>query len=344
MRILTFRGRSMQETLERVRHEAGHDAVILSSGTSMAGDCEVSVAVEPDGSVSPPPAPTQPPAPRRPPPGAHESTAGLDTVLRRLDTLESYIRFRVPFDSPVFSRLLAAGIPEETVRTIAEECTAVTEPETERYVAGRLRALVNNTAPLPTRGVIAFVGTTGVGKTTTVAKLAARYSLELGRRVGLVSLDGHRIAGATELRAFASILDLPVESVSNLEQGAEAAERMRDRDIVLVDTEGLDGRGTAAASKPMLSALGTTHVQLVLPATHSAADLRAAVDRFHALALKGLIVTRVDEAARPGILVTASALGPPLSHITDGQAIPDDIRDADAELLVELVQGTHERE
>lgn len=345
MRIMTFRGRSMQETLELVRREAGEEAVILSTGTSLAGEYEVSVAIEKAGKRTRQIPATRPgqqrssrPAAAPPPDSPKDSE-----LSRRLSVLESYIRFQVPYESPIFTRLLDSGVEEPIVRRIAETCAAVTPQETEAYVRRQLLTLLDRFEPLEVnegeRRVVAFVGATGVGKTLTIAKLAARFSLVENRRVGLLTQDVQRVAAIQQLRTYARILDLPIETLARPQDADAALTALSDRELILLDTAGLGGQKRAPVEElaTLLDAVDATDVILALPATASAAHLRATARRLSPLSPTRVIVTKLDESVRPGVLLTCTDLGLPISHVTIGPAVPDDIRLARAEHLSTLI-------
>jgi len=340
----------MKEALDRVRREAGEEAVILSTGTSLGGECEVSVAVEkslaPRAERTPPrPGPRSTPERAARPGGATAPARGVDEVHKRLDILESFIRFQVPHESPIFTHLLDVGVEQTLVRHIAQSCAAVTPRETEAFVRRRVLELLERVAPLKASGggsdVVAFVGPTGAGKTTTIAKLAARFSLQQRRRVGLISEDNRRIAALQQLRTYARILDLPLCTVTRPKDAAPALAELRDRDIVLVDTSGLGGRGAADLDRlcAVFDALGVRDVVMTLAATSSASDLRAWAERLAVLRPSRIIVTKLDETVRPGILLTCADLGLPFSHITTGPAIPDDIAPARPDRLAAALLG-----
>ena len=279
------------------------------------------------------------------PPRQNAPERTVDDVHRRLGVLESFIRFKVPHESPVFTRLLDAGVEESLVRGIAESCAAVTDRETETHVRRRIARLLAEVDPLKAiegaNDVVAFVGPTGAGKTTTIAKLAARFALSQRRRVGLISEDTERIAAVHQLRTYARILDLPLRTIARPQDAASALEALADRDIILVDTSGLGGqnRDRVGALHRILDALGTREVILTVAATASASDLRASAKRLEGLHPSRIVVTKIDETVRPGILLTCADLGLPFSHITHGQVVPDDIAPARTERLVSRILG-----
>lgn len=176
---------------------------------------------------------------------------------------------------------------------------------------------------------VALVGPTGVGKTTTLAKLAAEYRLNQKLEIGLVSLDTYRVNGAAHLHTYADILQLPLEVVDSPEQMKAVAASLTERyDIVLLDTGGQGPRDHEQRRrlKNLLEIARPDEVLLTLSATSSQSVWRDSVHRFHELSPTGLIVTKLDETVSERYLVDEiehSQL--PLSYLTMGQQVPQDI-------------------
>src|SRR5262249_30919073 len=188
--------------------------------------------------------------------------------------------------------------------------------------------------------VVALVGPTGVGKTTTIAKLAANYRLREKRRVGLITVDTYRIAAVEQLRTYADIIDLPMEVVSTPREMREAVQRMRTFDLVLMDTAGRSPRDEVRIQelRNLLAEASPDEVHLVLSAASSARTLAAAAEKFAPVGVTSLLVTKLDEATGLGNLVTLTrACGLPISYLTDGQNVPDDIAVASAKRLAQLI-------
>jgi flagellar biosynthesis protein FlhF len=190
--------------------------------------------------------------------------------------------------------------------------------------------------------VVALVGPTGVGKTTTVAKLAANYRLRENKRVGLIAVDTYRIAAVEQLRTYADIIDLPMEVVSTPREMREAVTRMRDFDLVLLDTAGRSPRDEVKIQelRAMLAEAEPDEVHLVVSAVSGARSLTSIAERFAAVGVTAMLVTKLDEATGLGNLVsTARACQLPLSYLTDGQNVPDDIQVAQPAALARLILG-----
>ncbi len=191
-------------------------------------------------------------------------------------------------------------------------------------------------APQGQGRVVALVGPTGVGKTTTIAKLAANYRLRENKRVGLITVDTYRIAAVEQLRTYAEIIDLPMEVVSTPREMREAIARLRNLDLVLMDTAGRSPRDEVRIQelKSMLAEANPDEVHLVLSAIGSARSLASTAQRFATVGTTALLVTKLDEAAGLGNLLSVTRGSRlPVSYLTDGQNVPDDIQVAKKETL-----------
>jgi flagellar biosynthesis protein FlhF len=191
------------------------------------------------------------------------------------------------------------------------------------------------------RRIVALVGPTGVGKTTTVAKLAAGFRIEARRKVGLVTIDTFRIAAVQQLKAYAEIMDLPMEVVENPEQMRPAIDRLGDVDLVLIDTAGRSPRSDARIDQlvELLGSAQPDETHLVLSATSSASVIQTALRGFAPVRPTSTILTKLDEAPHTAAVLSAIAAtdhspGVPVSYITNGQQVPDDIAMADPEPLL----------
>jgi len=190
---------------------------------------------------------------------------------------------------------------------------------------------------------IALVGPTGVGKTTTIAKLAATYKLRHGRRVGLVTCDTYRIAAVEQLRTYASIINLPMKVAMTAAEMRAAIAALGECDVILIDTAGRSPRDAARLDelKELLAAAMPHEIHLVLSSAASQTALMEAAERFGGLGCDRVILTKLDEAVSFGVLVNiVSKLKTRLSFITNGQEVPDHIEPGSPERLARLILGT----
>lgn len=194
--------------------------------------------------------------------------------------------------------------------------------------------------PSSPRRVIALVGPTGVGKTTTVAKLAASFKLRQGKRVGLVTSDTYRIAAVEQLRTYAEIIGLPLKVAITPGEMRSAVAGFADCDVVMIDTAGRSQNDTRRLDElgEFLDAGAPDERHLVLSSTISQTVMADAAERFAVVAPDRLIVTKMDEAVCHGpVLNTADRVGLPFSYVTTGQEVPDHIETATSERIAAIV-------
>ncbi len=194
--------------------------------------------------------------------------------------------------------------------------------------------------------VVALVGPTGVGKTTTIAKLAANFRLREKWNVGLITVDTYRIAAVEQLRTYADIIDLPMQVVSTPREMREAVDRLSHLDLVLLDTAGRSPRDEVKIRelRALLAEARADEVHLVLSSAASSASLINAAERFASAGTSALILTKLDEASGLGHLLPAlRSARLPLSYLTNGQNVPDDIEMADPRRVAQTVLSANDR-
>jgi flagellar biosynthesis protein FlhF len=192
------------------------------------------------------------------------------------------------------------------------------------------------------RRLVALVGPTGVGKTTTIAKLAANFRLRDKRNVGLITVDTYRIAAVEQLRTYADIIDLPMRVVSTPVEMRDAVASMADLDLVLLDTAGRSPKDEDQLHelRAFLSEAEVDEIHLVLSSVASAATLSRTAERFAEVGTSALILTKLDEASGLGsLLPLLRTCKLPLSYLTNGQNVPDDIAPAERRKLARFVLG-----
>ena len=274
----------------------------------------------------------------------------LESEVRSLRTLmESQLRVlewrryarHHPLQSELMRRLSGLGLAPRLARELVEELGD--DGLEERGWDLALRALGSRIPVLgeditESGGMFALVGATGVGKTTTVAKLAARFVMRHGRKdIALVSTDNFRIGAYDQLRAYARILDIPLYVAEDAASLARTLDGLSDRRLVLVDTAGMSQRDTRLMEqmRNLRSASSRLQSLLVLSASAQRSMTREAVQRFSHLPLAGCVLTKLDEAAQLGDALSAvidSQL--PVAWLGMGQRVPEDLAPARAERLV----------
>lgn len=183
----------------------------------------------------------------------------------------------------------------------------------------------------PPGKVVALVGATGVGKTTTIAKLAAQFAFQQGKRVSLVSLDNYRIAAAEQLRTYGEIMGLDLDIVFSREEFDQVLTARRTSDLVLVDTAGRSPVNVKQICelRDIFRAHPPDEVHLVVSASTKADDLRMQLANFEALSFEHVILSKLDETQSLGCLFNLSKhCRYPISYFTVGQSVPEDVRTA----------------
>ncbi len=248
---------------------------------------------------------------------------------------------RHPARAKIIRDLVELGLDVELGRSIASRV-----PDDLSAQLGWIKAIetliadvvVANDDVLARGGVVALVGPTGVGKTTTIAKLAARYALRHGRkRVALVTIDNYRIGAHEQLRTYGRIMDVPVYTVKSPEEMRGTLDDLVDKDLVLIDTAGMSHRDQRIHDQFTILAAAQPNIKtyLVLAATTQLRGLSEIVQVFKGLSLQGGVLTKLDETAQLGGALSAVITHRlPLLYLSDGQRVPEDLHVARAKNLV----------
>ena len=188
--------------------------------------------------------------------------------------------------------------------------------------------------------IVSLVGPTGVGKTTTIAKLAAVYTVKMNKRVAVITLDNYRIGAIEQLGIYARITGIPMESVSCRDELMTALNRFKEYDLILIDTPGI-GRNETAKLKELKNSftdIDFCAVYLTLGSSTQATDLVEIVKHFEVIPIHAYIFTKLDESILHGnILNLLFRTKIPVAYFTTGQQVPDDICAASTDLLAEFI-------
>lgn len=196
--------------------------------------------------------------------------------------------------------------------------------------------------------IVLFIGPTGVGKTTTIAKLAGKYCVEDKKKVALLTADTYRIAAAEQLRTYANILETPFRVIYTPEELQTAVKDYWDCDYIFIDTAGRSHQNADQLEKmkEMVGALkdpGNYHVFLVLSATTKYRDLQRIADCYGKIADYELIFTKLDETEAVGNLLNMKLYtGAPVAYVTCGQNVPDDMEVFNPQKTVKQILGGKE--
>lgn len=305
----------------------------------------------------------QRPAARAPAPDQAPQT--LDAVVQDLGAVRSMLgRMMNRLDAPtqvtrmnpelqeIYSQLIASGVHTDLALDLLKRIrvrvgragrTEVSPRSIARRLIERdLEAVETIGAERGARRVVALVGPTGVGKTTTLAKLAALHALGKKMTVSMITADTYRIAAAEQLRTYCDILQVPLEVVYDPEEIGAALARQHNSDLVLVDTAGRSPRNAEhmAELRRYLEELRPDETYLALSLTSNDQDAALVAEAYQTIHYDRLLFTKMDESTKVGLVYNlAVQYRRPLSYITTGQSVPDDIEVVRPNKLTSAILG-----
>jgi flagellar biosynthesis protein FlhF len=253
----------------------------------------------------------------------------------------------------LFTELIDSEVEDEVARDLICQLKQSASPRqlsdtaaAKALLTARLESEIRCCEPITPRPgrrkVVALVGATGVGKTTTIAKLAANFRLRSGIKMGLVTVDTYRVAAVEQLRTYAEIIELPMKVVTNPLEMRRALDELAGLDLVLIDTAGRSPKDDLQIQelKSLLAEAHVDEVHLVLSLTSNLRGLEASAAKFAAAGTTAMILTKLDEASGMGALLSvARRIKLPISYLTAGQAVPDDIEPAHPRRIARLILG-----
>lgn len=364
--IRKYQAKTITEALAMVRADLGRDAVIVQTrkvnkrvlgvwGREMV---EVWASDNPElENLRRPQAATS--APVAAPSVSQDASSRMEQLENEIQNLKAMIAQLARQGVAVVSEGVSSSIPapnrwvsllteaeveeplaRELVQSISED--ALSESALQSLIAERLLTSGPITLQETQPKVVMLVGPTGVGKTTTIAKLAAQYALLQRRRVGLITIDTYRIAAVEQLRTYSQIIDVPIRVVYSSNELPAAVREFSSMDVVFVDTAGRSQRNSMQIGelKACCERLSDCEVHLVLSSTTKTRDLYDIVQRFSVMPLHRVIWTKLDESTTFGNILNVAVKHPlPISYITTGQRVPEDVEVAEANKLASLVVG-----
>jgi flagellar biosynthesis protein FlhF len=380
MKIKRFFAPDIRQAMRMVREEQGPDAVILSNNR-VNGGVEIVAAIDFDAGLFPvqaqaatPPRPEPYPAERadRSPamaqgngtdanmwsqePTLVEMRSELNALRRMLEGQLSSLAWgqfsrSEPGRVELIQRLMQFGLSAAQSRAIAD--MAWREGADSDAAWQEALGIITRGIPvydgdiLRDGGIVALVGPTGVGKTTTVAKLAARYALRHGKRdVALVTIDNYRVGAYEQLKTYGRILDVPVRIAGSRDELHRVLDDLSDRRLVLIDTMGMSQHDSGVPRQAALldKADFSKKVFLLLSATNRYSGLDDVVQSFAPYSPDACILTKLDESTCPGgALSIAVKHQLPVAYVSDGQRVPEDLHPARADSLVGRAVDTMKR-
>lgn len=238
-------------------------------------------------------------------------------------------------NSCIYNILHENEMDEELINELLDKCnmdTNLIEIEDREAIKTALREIIpptiNNNNIEPTSKVVFFIGPTGVGKTTTIAKIAANYSLVKGLNVGLISADTYRIAAVEQLKVYSDILNIPLEVIYSPKEIHGAVQRLSNRDIIMIDTAGRSHKNNEHVEELslLLNEVKNKNIYLVISSTTKNSDLEDILNTYSFINNYKIIFTKLDEVSTYGPILNIAMREPEyISYVTTGQSVPDDI-------------------
>jgi flagellar biosynthesis protein FlhF len=266
--------------------------------------------------------------------GNNTQTASVPLKQLKVEREKPYSKVLMRFYDNLLKNEVEEEIAKKLIDTVSKkigDTTSINDAASVLYnlisgILGKPETISLKEDKKPT--VILFIGPTGVGKTTTLAKIAANYSLNLRKNVGLITADTYRIAAVDQLKTYAEILGLPVNIIYAPNEIKDAISLYSDKDVVLIDTAGRSYRNKSQFDelKSLVAASEADEVYLVMSSTTSVKNCNDILQNYSFLKDYKLIFTKLDESQVNGIILnTKFRTGKNLSFVTTGQCVPDDI-------------------
>ena len=366
MQIKRYETASMQEATYRIKKDLGPDAIILSMKKISDRPPLIEILAARDEKTESSPSPNNLLLKKEDPQGdslscltkeIHELKSTVEGLKQKFsnqyDLSDLRESMNVLLDSisvkypdhlrEIYTRLITNGVSRFKAAGLVDKIKNYPCKETDTYEKGAFIAEQLIARALPKddrkeRRIKAFIGPTGVGKTTTLAKLAAHYSIEKKMKVGMITTDTYRIAAAEQLKVYAKIMGLPIQIASEKDMFLSSLAGFADKDMILVDTPGRNHNDDGYLNELKNTLDSSVETVLLLSPVANREYLLNTANRFKIFKYDRIILTKIDECGHFGSLYDVlDEIGKPVSHVTTGQNVPRDIEKASPEGLAKLI-------
>ena len=355
MRLKSFFADTIEEAIQRAHREMGPEAMLVNSKTATPearhlGAYEVVCAADNESNCQQTPFSSGRLEQTTAPPPVDKLSQEVSELRQQMERLAGALArsgagmagvASDPELSKVFAALSEAELDADLAYDIVAQLSSPVSSSAVRAILGRLvRTAPEAGRPGSTPRTVALIGPPGAGKTTTLVKLAVRFGVTSRKPAQILSMDTYRVGAAEELRSYASILGIGFQVLETTQALAQALEEHRQKDLILIDTPGLarNEMDNYPDLARFLSADPGIDTHLVLPASMRASDLKRVAQQYDGFEAGKLLFTRLDETETFGPILNQSIhMGKPVSFLSRGQRIPEDLEPATTELILDLV-------
>lgn len=251
-------------------------------------------------------------------------------------------RMETKDENDIDSFIDSLDISKESKKRIIEEILKI---DSDNDIEEKFKISLENIVPEyedKERKIEILIGPTGVGKTTTIAKLAGRKALLEKKKVGLITIDTYRIGAVEQLKTYSDIMNIPFKVVYSIKEMDEALEELKDCDSIFIDTTGRSAKNTMQISelRAYINKIPNKLIHLVISSTIKNKDIKVILQGYGVIDFDSIIVTKLDETSNYEILIDALIDGnKPISYMTLGQSVPDDIKKVSKNFIIDLIVG-----
>ena len=347
MQIHKYKAKTISDAIAMVKNELGPDAMILSSrelnGKESGQKFEIAAVASYAETLDETPGLYG---------DVRSELMGIKEMIYILNHSEGMVEKSMlkPEILALYAKMLRNGITDHYAKKFLEQGGAFKNYSPEGFTIVKkeiIRAIMKRVeihklfeSVEGGRTITALVGTTGVGKTTTIAKLAAQLSLKSKKKVGLISIDSYRIGAMEQIKAYANILGIPCFPAFNRQYLIAALESLKNMDVVLIDTAGqsqYDGKRIEELKNMMTDDL-QIQSHLLLNVSTTEEEMNKTAVNFSPLKCRSYVFTKLDEAEKYGSIINQlMKIQLPISYLTTGQNVPQDIEEATSNRMLKLL-------